>query len=86
MAAQTCPSCGGALPPELGQHALVPTAGVVACPHCGATVALEGADVEGTAGEGTAGEVVGESTGPETFSGHETVEGVMDEIKDKEEA
>ena len=29
MAPQTCPSCGEALPPELGQHALVPTAGAV---------------------------------------------------------
>ena len=80
MANQTCPSCGAELPPELGQHALVPTAGVVECPNCGATVTLERpqtvADDE---------DVVGEGTGPESFSGHETVEGVMDEIRQKEE-
>ena len=81
MAEQTCPSCGAELPPELGQHALVPTAGVVECPSCGATVTLERPRAATDDDE-----VVGESTGPETFSGHETVEGVMDEIRQKEEA
>jgi hypothetical protein len=36
-------------------------------------------------GDGADGDVVGESTGPETFSGHETVEGVMEELSEKEE-
>jgi hypothetical protein len=79
VGAQTCPSCGGELPAELGQHALVPSAGVVECPHCGAHVPLD------REGDGADGDVVGESTGPETFSGHETVEGVMEELSEKEE-
>ena len=85
MADQTCPSCGAELPPGLGQHALVPSAGVVECPTCGATVTLERPQTA-TDDDEHGGDVVGESTGPETFSGHETVEGVLDEIREKEEA
>jgi uncharacterized Zn finger protein (UPF0148 family) len=76
MATQTCSSCGEELPEELGQHALVPSAGVVACPHCGATVTLEKAE----AGSGSPGDEQEES-----FSGHETLEGVMQEIEEKDQ-
>jgi hypothetical protein len=81
MADQKCPSCGADLPPEVGQHALAPSAGIVECPTCGATVTLErpGTETESD------GDVVGESSSPETFSGHETVEGVREELSEKEE-
>jgi uncharacterized Zn finger protein (UPF0148 family) len=80
MAAATCPNCGADVPLETVQHALVPVAGVVECPSCGATFRLErpdtGADVERA------------ETPPdveEDFSGHETLEGVMDEVREKED-
>ena len=65
-----CPECGKEIPEEVGQRALVPLAGVVQCPSCGATVTL------GKEGDGE----------PESFSGHETIEGVMEEIREKEES
>ena len=83
MSPQQCSSCGAELPPELGQHALVPSAGVVECPTCGATVTLERTSDAGDSDTDDGG-VVGESTGPETFSGSETVEGVMEEIRRKD--
>jgi hypothetical protein len=71
----TCPSCGNEIPEEVGQHAVVPTAGVVDCPHCGARVTLadqdRDVDVEGRDLQ---------------FAGHETVEGVMEEIEEKEQS
>jgi predicted RNA-binding Zn-ribbon protein involved in translation (DUF1610 family) len=80
--ATTCPSCGAEIPEETGQHAVVPIAGVVTCPTCGATVRLDGDgdDEEGTA-RGDAEDVTGDTA---FFSGHETVEGVMDELEEKE--
>jgi hypothetical protein len=41
VANQKCPSCGGELPKELGQHSIAPVSGLVNCPHCGAEVHLE---------------------------------------------
>jgi DNA-directed RNA polymerase subunit RPC12/RpoP len=76
-----CPNCGELLPPELGQHAVTPVADLVECPSCGERVRLgkgsEGADdTEGTEVPDTEGD-------PETFSGSETIEGVMDELAEK---
>ena len=73
-----CPSCGAEIPAEAGQHALAPAAGVVACPSCGATVRLRD--------EGGGGVERAEEPPPakEDFSGHETIEGVMDELSEKE--
>ena len=76
-AVQRCPNCGAELPAGLGQHALVPTTGLVQCPSCGENVTLERPE---TAGAEAAGEH------EESFAGHETVEGVMEEIRDKEDA
>jgi uncharacterized Zn finger protein (UPF0148 family) len=74
MSDQSCPNCGAELPAELGQHALTPTSGLVQCPTCGETVSLDRA---AETGEGDERE--------ESFSGHETIEGVMDEIREKED-
>jgi endogenous inhibitor of DNA gyrase (YacG/DUF329 family) len=78
MSAVTCPSCGSEVPVEAGQHALAPDAGVVACPTCGAAVRLDG--------EGGGAVERAEEPPPveEDFSGHETIEGVMDELREKE--
>jgi predicted RNA-binding Zn-ribbon protein involved in translation (DUF1610 family) len=76
--AQTCPSCGAELPEEAGQHALVPSAGVVECPNCGETVTLA------KAGAAEEERTVASDEGTGTFAGHETVEGVMDELSEKE--
>jgi uncharacterized Zn finger protein (UPF0148 family) len=83
-----CPSCGAPLPEEAGQHAVVPSAGIVDCPSCGARVNLstgrvaEGVSAEGRAEEqGIAPIPEGE---PESFAGEETVEGVMGEIEQRE--
>jgi DNA-directed RNA polymerase subunit RPC12/RpoP len=75
MSEQRCSNCGAELPAELGQHALTPTSGLVQCPTCGENVTLER--------PADAGEAGGEHE--ESFSGHETIEGVMDEIREKEE-
>jgi len=91
MADDRCPSCGAELPPELGQHALTPTAGVVTCPNCGATATLSRPGAQTGAAEPaepgapapTSGPVPAEE-GEESFSGHETIAGVMDEVRDKE--
>jgi hypothetical protein len=78
------------LPEGTGQHAVVPSAEVVDCPSCGARVDLaSGNVVEGVSGEGRAEEqgVAPISAGePESFSGQETVEGVMEEIEEKEQS
>jgi DNA-directed RNA polymerase subunit RPC12/RpoP len=70
MTAVRCPNCGAEVPEETGQHALTPAVGLVQCPTCGEKVTLPKA---------------GADAGDEYFSGHETVEGVMQEIEDKEE-
>ena len=82
------PSCGSEIPEEAGQHAVVPAAGVVDCPNCGARVRLETGELEQVSPEGRAEEQGGapiEPGQPETFSGEETVEGVMGEIEEKEQ-
>jgi aerobic carbon-monoxide dehydrogenase medium subunit len=87
-----CPNCGAALPQEEGQHALSPTAATVRCPTCGATVTLEGPPgAEGgppRPGSAEGEPVTTEASLEETerhdyFSGEGTVEGVMDELRDK---
>ena len=90
MADERCPNCGAEVPRETGQHAQTPSAGVVTCPSCGASVTLSkpGAEPEDAVESGDvrlAREVdAGEATGEDTFAGQETVEGVMDEIREKE--
>ena len=90
MVAQTCPNCGAELPPELGQHALSPTGGAVQCPRCGATVTLPGSQhvVEQTSSgvPRTPERRGGESGAGEYFSGEESVEGVMQEVEEKQES
>jgi C4-type Zn-finger protein len=82
-----CPSCGQSLE-EAGQHAVVPSAGVVDCPNCGARVSLEtGRLVEGVSSEGGAedqGGVPIPERAPNEFAGSTTVEGVLEEIEEKE--
>ena len=85
-----CPSCGKPLPEEVGQHAVAPDAGVVDCPSCGARVKLETGQLEtGVSPEGRAEEQgvapIPEGS-PESFSGEETVPGVMEEIEEKEQS
>ena len=91
MADERCPNCGSELPRETGQHALSPSAGVVTCPSCGATVTLEKPGARDPEDERkTTAEVPRAAAVPpgeehaEEFAGQETVEGVMGEIADKE--
>jgi uncharacterized Zn finger protein (UPF0148 family) len=92
MAQQRCPNCGAEVPRETGQHATTPSAGVVQCPSCGATVTLEkpGAAADQQAAEHSAdvprARESGETSGEDYFSGEETVEGVMDEVREKDDA
>ena len=85
-----CPSCGEPLPAGAGQHAVVPSAGIVDCPSCGARVDMStGRISEGVSTEGRAEEQGGAPVpegAPESFSGEETVEGVMNEIEQKEQS
>ena len=83
MAEQTCPNCGAELPPELSQHALTLTSGLVQCPSCGENVELERAETVVSAASDEAGEVPDTSGEPESFSGEETIEGLMDELSEK---
>jgi uncharacterized Zn finger protein (UPF0148 family) len=84
-----CPSCGNPLPEGLGQHAVAPDAGVVDCPSCGARVRLETGELEADVSSAGRAEEQGgapvEAGRPEEFSGEETVEGVMDEVEQKEQ-
>ena len=91
MADARCPSCGAEVPRETGQHATAPSAGVVTCPNCGAKVTLDKPGAQPEAAEAPRGEAPaaaeaapGEATGEDTFAGEETVEGVMDEVREKE--
>jgi transcription elongation factor Elf1 len=84
-----CPNCGHELPAGLGQHAVAPDAHVVDCPNCGARVNEETGALEAVSAAGRAEEQGGapiEAGRPERFSGEETVEGVMDEIEQKEQS
>jgi hypothetical protein len=85
-----CPSCGEPLPAGVGQHAVVPSAGIVDCPSCGARVDMSTGRVsQGVSAEGRAEEQGGApipEVAPESFSGEETIDGVMDEIEQKEQS
>ena len=80
-----CPSCGTELPEELGQHALTLPSALVQCPNCGEKVSLEQPEPPSTSNDvpRAAESVGGEEGAPESFSGQETVEGVMEEREDK---
>jgi hypothetical protein len=84
-----CPNCGHELPAEVGQHAVVPIADIVDCPNCGARVSLETGRLEaGVSPEGRAEEQGGApipERAPPSFSGETTVEGVMEEIEEKDD-
>ena len=84
-----CPSCGQPLE-GAGQHAVVPTAGIVDCPNCGARVNLETGELDrGVSPEGHAEDQGGAPVpegAPEFFAGETTVEGVMEEIEEKEQS
>jgi hypothetical protein len=91
VTAVRCPSCGNEVPYETGQHAQTPSAGLVTCPHCGASVTLDKPGAEPDDAGEPAGAVEraeaappGRTEGRETFAGEETVEGVMDELEEKE--
>jgi endogenous inhibitor of DNA gyrase (YacG/DUF329 family) len=89
MPVQRCPNCGAELPEETGQHALAPSAGAVSCPSCGATVTLAGSDARQEVASGgdaapAAAAPPGRGGEPEYFSGEESVEGVMEELSEKE--
>jgi endogenous inhibitor of DNA gyrase (YacG/DUF329 family) len=75
---QRCPHCGNDLPSELAQHSRAPISGLVSCPHCGKDVHLEAPRPPGGKGEK-------EAERSETFSGHETVSGVMEELREHQE-
>jgi hypothetical protein len=84
-----CPQCGAEVPAESGQHAVSPSAGVVSCPSCGAAVTLDGpGDPHQVVGEADAETAApappGRGGQEEYFSGSETVEGVMEELGEKE--
>ncbi len=85
-----CPSCDQPLPAEAGQHAVVPSADIVDCPNCGARVSLEtGRLAAGVSPEGRAEEQGGADIPegqPNSFAGETTVEGVMEEIEEKEQS
>jgi hypothetical protein len=84
-----CPSCGQPISEEAGQHAVVPDAGIIDCPSCGARVSLKtgklaaGVSTEGRAEE-QGGAPIPEGV-PDSFSGETTVEGVMEEVEEKEQ-
>jgi hypothetical protein len=91
MAGARCPNCGAEVPAEAGQHAVTPAAGIVSCPSCGASVTLRGpgaqeADAGGSPAQTPAAAAAppGEEGGREYFSGHESVDGVMEELDEKE--
>jgi DNA-directed RNA polymerase subunit RPC12/RpoP len=85
MSDAKCPNCGRDLPSELGQHAITPVSGLVTCPHCGHEVHIQGAEAGGGGGASAAsGSAEAGSEGKESFSGHETVEGLKEELKSKQ--
>ena len=86
MSEVNCPNCGREVPQELGQHAATPVSGLVTCPHCGAEVKL-GALGDHDVSEGASGEKAKAAPDVEhdTFSGHETVEGLKGELEEKQE-
>jgi hypothetical protein len=86
MSDAKCSNCGKDLPSELGQHAITPVSGLVTCPHCGAEVHMEGAEAGGGGGTTSGSSRAGGSEGhKESFAGHETMEGLKEELEDKQE-
>ena len=86
MAEDTCPTCGEPVPPETGIHARAIGPGLVACPHCGASVTLtRPGEPEGATRDSSGEPETVETPASESFAGHETIEGVMDEVRDKED-
>jgi hypothetical protein len=85
-----CPNCGQPLPEGEGQHAVVPSAGIVDCPNCGERVVLDtGVPAPEVSPEGRAEDQGGapiREGEPERFAGEETVEGVMQESEEKEQS
>jgi Zn-finger nucleic acid-binding protein len=83
-----CPNCGQDLS-AAGQHAVSPSAEVVDCPNCGQRVNLETGELEtGVSIEGRAEEQGGAAVQeglPDSFAGETTVEGVLEEIEEKEQ-
>ena len=86
MSEVKCANCGREVPEELGQHAATPVSGLVTCPHCGAEVQL-GALGDHNVSEGASGPKATAASGGEhdSFSGHETIEGLKDELEEKQE-
>jgi hypothetical protein len=86
---RACPNCGADLPEELGQHAVAPVGSQVECPACGETVtfdrpgAPDAGDVPSDDVRRSSRSVGGEAGAPESFSGEETVRGVMSELEAK---
>ncbi len=80
-----CPSCGNALPEELGQHASNLVVGLVTCPHCGAEVTLDKGphEQESAEYERAVAAPPGQEEGRNTFSGNDTVAEVAEELSDK---
>ncbi|MBV9166604.1 MAG: hypothetical protein JO321_05725 [Solirubrobacterales bacterium] len=94
MTERRCPNCGAEVPEETGQHATTPSAGIVQCPNCGASVALDKPGAEAAQQESAAPSPDvprapetrgGETSGEDYFAGEETVEGVMDEVREKDD-
>jgi hypothetical protein len=86
MAEETCPSCGNRVPRETAMHARAPGPGLVACPHCGASVTLSRPGEPERATRDASGEPeTVETPARDSFAGHETIEGVMDEVRAKED-
>jgi endogenous inhibitor of DNA gyrase (YacG/DUF329 family) len=85
MSETKCPNCGRDLPSELGQHAITPVSGLVTCPHCGQEVHIQGAEASAGGGASASSASSGaDSEEKESFSGHETIEGLKEELKDKQ--
>ncbi|HYY44177.1 MAG TPA: hypothetical protein VE975_03195 [Actinomycetota bacterium] len=91
MAPERCPDCGTDLSPALGQHAMTPSAGIVQCPSCGRSVQLSRQPVARPEEESRASQEVpradesvgGEEGKEESFSGGESADEVMEELKGK---
>jgi DNA-directed RNA polymerase subunit RPC12/RpoP len=83
-----CPNCGQRIPEEAGQHAVVPDAEIIDCPSCGARVNMKTGKLASRSSEGRAEEQGGAPIpegAPDSFSGETTLEGVMEEVEEKEQ-
>ena len=83
-----CPNCGQPISGEAGQHAVVPDAEIIDCPSCGARVNMKTGKLAAGSPKGHAEEQGGAPIPeglPDSFSGETTLEGVMEEIEEKEQ-